>query len=123
MNLKQISIVALATILLIGCNPKSNGTAQKGEQVPNEFVCMVGDTYKKKQGLTVPIDGKTYYVFCKVCQKRIVTESNLRYSIDPHTLEKVDKAMAYIVLLGDNGKVPYFKDEVNYINFIGANRN
>lgn len=127
---KLLSIVAIATVLFIGCNSKTNesnatvqtvnqGTPQKGEHVPSNLVCMVNDAYMGKQQLEVPFEGKMYYGCCKMCQERIPTDESVRYATDPQTLAKVDKATAYIVLIGDNGEVAYFENEGNYLKFIG----
>lgn len=136
MKLKLVSIVAIATVLFIGCNQKNNetnsdnqtssvvknNTSTKGDHVPSNLVCMVNDAYMGKQQLEVPFEGKMYYGCCKMCQERIPKDSTVRYAIDPHTLEKVDKATAYIVLIGDNGEVAYFENETNYQNFKQANQ-
>lgn len=128
---KLLSIVAVATVLFIGCNSKNEtnsatqttsivnkNTPQKGEHVPSNLVCMVNDAYMGKQQLEVPFEGKMYYGCCKMCQERIPTDESVRYATDPHTLVKVDKATAYIVLIGDNGEVAYFENEGNYLKFI-----
>lgn len=136
MKLKLVSIVAIATVLFIGCNQKNNetnsddqtssvvknNTPTKGDHVPSNLVCMVNDAYMGKQQLEVPFEGKMYYGCCKMCQERIPKDGTVRYAIDPHTLEKVDKATAYIVLIGDNGEVAYFENETNYQNFKQANQ-
>lgn len=136
-QLKFLSIVALATVLFIGCSQNKSNEAtstnevstatqtsnvktnepKKGDHVPSNLVCMVNDAYMGKQQLEVPFEGKMYYGCCKMCQERIPTDGTVRYAIDPHTLDKVDKATAYIVLIGDNGEVAYFENETNYQNF------
>lgn len=132
MKLKLVSIVAIATVLFIGCNQKNNetnsdnqtssvvknNTPKKGDHVPSNLVCMVNDAYMGKQQLEVPFEGKMYYGCCKMCQERIPKDDTVRYAIDPHTLEKVDKATAYIVLIGDNGEVAYFENADNYQKFL-----
>ncbi len=134
-KIKFLSIVAIVTVLFIGCNQNNNGattdnqntstvkdnTPKKGDHVPSNLVCMVNDAYMGKQQLEVPFEGKMYYGCCKMCQERIPTDGTVRYAIDPHTLEEVDKATAYIVLIGDNGEVAYFENETNYQNFRAVN--
>lgn len=137
---KFLSIVALATVLFIGCsqnksheaiatneastatktsNVKSN-EPKKGDHVPSNLVCMVNDAYMGKQQLEVPFDGKTYYGCCEMCKKRIPQEESVRYAIDPQTMKKVDKATAYIVMISDDGRVAYFQNEHSYTAFISA---
>lgn len=135
--LKISSIVALATVLSIGCNSgnKENTTENntkefvtssnpnKGKQVPNNLVCMVNDEYMGKQQLEVPFEGKMYYGCCKMCQERIPKEESVRYAIDPHSLKKISKADAYIVVIGNNDEVAYFENEENYKQFLAVQNN
>ncbi|OJZ12718.1 hypothetical protein BC792_10333 [Sphingobacterium allocomposti] len=134
---KFLSIVAFATVLLIGCsqNKSNEGTStnevttatpasnvksnepKKGDHVPSNLVCMVNDAYMGKQQLEVPFDGKTYYGCCEMCKKRIPQDESVRYALDPQTMKKVDKATAYIVLIADGGEVAYFENEQNYTAF------
>ena len=134
---KFLSIMALATILFIGCNQNKSNEAtstnevstntqtsnvksnepKKGDHVPSNLVCMVNDAYMGKQQLEVPFDGKTYYGCCEMCKKRIRQDESVRYAIDPQTMKKVDKTTAYIVLIADDGEVAYFENEQNYTAF------
>ena len=130
-SINFLSIVAVAAILFIGCNSsneKTNTTVQttvvsnnnnpkKGDHVPSNLVCMVNNTYMGKQQIEVPFEGKMYYGCCKMCEERIPKDESVRYAIDPQTLEKVDKATAYIVMIGDGGEVVYFENEANYTAF------
>lgn len=137
---KLLSIVAFATVLFIGCNSKDkqtivetpipqeivakviNGEPNKGDKVPNNLVCMVNDAYMGKEQLEVLFDGKMYYGCCEMCKERIPTDETVRYALDPQTLSKVDKANAYIVLIGDNDEVAYFENESNYKSFLKENK-
>lgn len=136
---KLLSIVAFATVLFIGCNSSAketdtdtqsshqtvsslnNGKPIKGDKVPNNLVCMVNDAYMGKEQIEVPFEGKMYYGCCKMCQEKIPNDKTVRYAIDPQTLTQVDKANAYIVLIGDNGEVAYFENENNYQKFFKEN--
>ena len=91
---------------------------KKGDVVPKELVCMVNDAYMGKEQLKVEHEGKVYYGCCAMCQSRIPEEESVRLAKDPFTLESVDKAEAYIVMIGDNGEVAYFKNEANYQQFV-----
>lgn len=90
---------------------------KKGDVVPANLVCMVNNAFMGKQQLEVPFGGKMYYGCCEMCRKRIPEDAASRQAKDPLTLKKVDKATAYIVLIGDNGEVAYFENEGNYAKF------
>lgn len=91
---------------------------KKGDVVPKELVCMVNDAFMGKEQLKVEHEGKVYYGCCAMCQSRIPQDETVRVAKDPFTLETVDKADAYIVMIGDNGEVAYFKNEANYQQFV-----
>lgn len=95
---------------------------KKGQQVPNDQVCMVNDAFMGKKQIEVALDGKMYYGCCNMCKERIPKEEKVRYGIDPFTGEKVDKATSYIVLIGNNGEVAYFANKANYEKFIAENK-
>lgn len=122
-NIKYISIVILTSILLTACNSGKDNKAsteqatsvpQIGDHVPNNEVCMVTNTYMGAAQTAVSFEGKIYYASCELCQKRIPKEKATRTSIDLYTLKGVDKADAYIVLVGDHGEVAYFENEQSY---------
>ncbi|MDM1407605.1 hypothetical protein [Myroides sp. DF42-4-2] len=91
---------------------------KKGDAVPKELVCMVNDAYMGKQQLEVMHQGKMYYGCCAMCKSRIPEDESVRVALDPFSLEQVDKAEAYIVIIGNNGEVAYFKNEENYQQFV-----
>ncbi|MTG97413.1 hypothetical protein NWE55_15155 [Myroides albus] len=93
----------------------SNTSYKKGDHVPSDLVCMVNDAYMggNKQ-LEVPFEGKMYYGCCQMCQSRIPQDNSVRFALDPFSLKQVDKALAYIVIIGNNGEVAYFENESNY---------
>lgn len=138
-RLTVFSIVAVATVLFTSCESEKSGATvientavgkeiaqnnnpKRGDYVPSNLVCMVNDAYMGKQQLEVPFEDKMYYGCCEMCQDKIPTDPTVRYAVDPHTLKKVDKATAYIVLIGDNGEVAYFENEANYQNFKQKNK-
>lgn len=90
----------------------------KGEQVPNETVCMVNNAYMGKKQIEVPHQGKIYYGCCEMCVERIPNDQSVREAIDPYNGKKVDKATAYIVMISDEGEVAYFQNKENYIQFL-----
>ena len=95
---------------------------KKGDNVPHDLVCMVNDAYMGKKQMEVPMDGKKYYGCCEMCKERIPKDEKVRYGIDPLTTKKVDKAKAYIVLIGDNGEVAYFENKDNYKKFVAEHK-
>lgn len=138
--LKILSIVALATILVTSCENKKtemkteiaenklaikeviqNNDPEKGKNVPNNLVCMVNDVYMGKEQIEVPFEGKMYYGCCNMCKEKIPKDSSVRYAIDPHSLKRISKADAYIVVIGNNNEVAYFENEENYRKFLAGN--
>src|SRR5690606_28257009 len=119
-KIKYIGIVVLASVLFTACNlgNKDNETTEQvtsvpqiGDRVPNDLVCMVNNAYMGVAQLEVPFEGKMYYGCCEMCQERIPKEKKARIAVDPYSLKDVDKADAYIVLVGDRGEVAYFENE------------
>ncbi|MDR0229561.1 MAG: hypothetical protein LBI72_10955 [Flavobacteriaceae bacterium] len=98
----------------------STAKYKKGNAVPKELVCMVNDAYMGTEQLLVEFDGKEYYGCCEMCKARIPEDKSVRIALDPHTLKEVDKATAYIVMIGDKGEVAYFENEDNYKNFLAT---
>jgi len=131
-KIKYIGIVVLASVLFTACNlgNKDNETSaeqatsapQIGDHVPNNLVCMVNNAYMAVPQLEVPFEGKMYYGCCEMCQERIPKEKKARIAVDPYTLKDVDKADAYIVLIGDGGEVAYFENEKSYKDLIAKSK-
>lgn len=127
-KLKYIAIAIMTSVVFIACNSDTNSsedaevtasrTPQVGDQVPNNLVCMVNNAYMGVPQLEVPYEGKIYYGCCEMCQERIPKEKEARIAVDPYSLKDVDKADAYIVLVGDQGQVAYFESEKNYKELI-----
>ncbi|KFF24474.1 hypothetical protein [Chryseobacterium vrystaatense] len=99
----------------------SSGKYKKGDQVPNETVCMVNNAYMGKKQMEVPYDGKIYYGCCEMCVEKIPNDQSVREAVDPLSGKKVDKANAYIVMISDEGEVAYFENEENYKKFLAQN--
>lgn len=134
--------LAMLSVLLYSCNttttdksvvdsteasntvslPNASAKPQKGTVVPNNLVCMVNDAYMGKQQIEVPFDGKTYYGCCQMCKERIPKDESVRYALEPRTLHKVDKATAYIVLIGDQDEVAYFESKESYEQFYAESK-
>lgn len=137
--IRNTCIIIFSTVALSACNnektkktdpepamaekmkPVSTGKYTKGDQVPNETVCMVNNAYMGKKQIEVPHDGKIYYGCCEMCVERIPKDQKVREAVDPYTGKTVDKAEAYIVMISDEGEVAYFENEENYKKFLSQN--
>ncbi|WP_282631002.1 hypothetical protein [Empedobacter sedimenti] len=132
--LRIVITVVFATVIFIGCSENkteqtkeksvNNGLlnlSKKGKNVPNNMVCMVNDAYMGKQQIEVPYESKMYYGCCDNCKEKIPKEANVRYATDPHSLKKISKADAYIVVIGNNDEVAYFESKENYQLFLEEN--
>lgn len=134
------SILPIAVLLILSCNSKMPEEAKtdevqstvvsatqlaepnspqphqykRGDHVPNELVCMVNNAFMNKKQIEIQYKGKTYYGCCEGCVGRIKTDETARTAIDPETGAKVDKAKAYIVLIGESGEVAYFTSKKSY---------
>jgi len=117
----KIADTATEATAAVPKSDKANSAYNKGDSVPSHLVCMVNDTFMGTPQLEVRYQNKTYYGCCQMCQERIPKDSVVRYAKDPHTLEPVDKADAYIVLIGNQGEVAYFKNEASYQQFKAGN--
>jgi YHS domain-containing protein len=138
--LKTLSTVALAAVLVTNCESKKTeikavvaenkavakeivqkNNPEKGKNVPNNMVCMVNDAYMGKEQIEVLFEGKMYYGCCNMCKEKIPKDESARYATDPHSLKKISKADAYIVVIGNNNEVAYFESEGNYQQFLKEN--
>lgn len=54
-------------------------------------------------------------------QRKNPEDESVRYATDPHSLKKISKADAYIVVIGNNNEVAYFESEGNYQQFLKEN--
>lgn len=85
-------------------------------------VCMVNDHHMGTPQIPVPVEGKTYYGCCKMCQARLTSDPAVRFANDPSSSKPVDKATA--VLAKDaSGKVLYFESEDTlraYVQKVGS---
>jgi len=82
------------------------------EQLSNNKVCMVNDTYMGVDQIEVPVGGKMYYGCCEMCIDKLNSLESVRFGIDPFSGQKVDKSEAFIVLKSKStGEVLYFQSE------------
>ncbi|MBA5791156.1 hypothetical protein H1R17_00565 [Flavobacterium sp. xlx-214] len=145
LNSKSICMVILAATSFVSCQEKKSETTsevtqpqteqisepkeisqntnpKKGTHVASNLVCMVNDAYMGKEQIEVVFEGKKYYGCCNMCKEKIPKEEKVRYAVDPFSLKKIDKANAYIVVIGDNGEVAYFENENSYKSFLKGNK-
>jgi len=72
--------------------------------------CMIKNYLYKEKQKAIPLDGKTYYACCLPCERTLTLDEKSRWSEDPVTGEKIDKAKA-VVAADKNGRISYFKNE------------
>lgn len=133
----MLLVMAIALTFLLSCKSNStskndltdhNSTEMKmhskntsaykiGDHVPNQQVCMVNNAFMNEKQIEVPVNGKVYYGCCEMCKEKLAKEESSRFSLDPETNNKVDKANAYIAITGDKGVVSYFENEQSYRKF------
>lgn len=101
---------------------KQANNSSQFEIVENEKVCMVNDRYMVVKQIPVEADGITYYGCCENCVAKIQNNlGDVRYSKDPLSGNKVDKAKAVIVQNKVDGVVYYFESQASAAKFIAGN--
>jgi hypothetical protein len=94
-------------------------SASEGIQLPNRQVCMVNNTFMNKDQIEVPIGNEKYYGCCPGCVKSLKEDTTYRYSLDSISNEKVDKAIAFIILKpGTKDEVLYFQSQTNASKYL-----
>ncbi len=95
-------------------------TTKKGAKLKSSEVCYVNNAFMRVEQIPVMVEGEIYYGCCEGCVDKLKNNlGGVRYSIDPLTGEKVDKATAYIVLKPNStSDVLYFASEKNYNEFV-----
>lgn len=76
-------------------------------------VCMVNNHFMGKDQIPVQVEGKTYYGCCEMCKEKLAKDETSRYSTDPVTGARVDKAKAVIGVLPD-GTALYFENDASF---------
>ena len=105
--MKNKSFIALAFVLpaLISCNFSGNNASDNNhsssvnstiqiagtgiEKLLNSQVCMVNNRFMGKDQIPVAVNDKTYYGCCEGCVSKLKNGTDLRYSSDLLTGEKV----------------------------------
>ncbi|MFZ3072720.1 MAG: TRASH domain-containing protein [Thermodesulfobacteriota bacterium] len=91
------------------------------EKVEAVKVCMINNRVMAEPQIPVEIGNKTYYGCCAGCANKLKNEEGARFSKDPLTGSKVDKATAYIIS-GLGGEALYFESEKNAQNYVMTNK-
>lgn len=131
-SLKIFSILISLVVLLFACSSKTEKSQAATEQAPkmemekdassnqkfeivdNEKVCMVNDKFMSVKQIPIAVDGITYYGCCQNCVKKIQDNlGDVRYSKDPISGKKVDKASAIVVQNKEDGTVKYFESKAS----------
>ncbi len=117
------------SFLLFSCSPETKSNPDPAQQasiqqnkyeiVPNKKVCMVNDRFMGIDQIPIEVDGVTYYGCCQDCVKKIQENlGEVRYSRDPVSGERVDKATAIIVRNRADGSVYYFSTNASADQFL-----
>ncbi|MEO7989290.1 MAG: hypothetical protein ABI663_07095 [Chryseolinea sp.] len=85
-----------------------------GDSISHERICMASDIYLEEQLIKVPSGNKMYYACSEHCVHQLSIDS-VRFSIDPITRKKIDKAFAVVSLHPDKtGKIIYFESKASF---------
>ncbi|NOY95511.1 MAG: hypothetical protein GXO81_03870 [Chlorobi bacterium] len=94
---------------------KANTEAKQDSSIKREYVSMYYNEIIDTPCEPVIVDGKIYNGCCKFTSGQLRTNKKTRYSTDPFSGEKVDKATAYIAPDPNKEKgVLYFESKENY---------
>ncbi len=125
---KSILLIIVLVVSIIVFQKSVNATSivpqneqqEKSAEIAKNQVCMVNDAFMGTPQIEVPVMDKMYYGCCNMCVGKLNNSEEIRTGIDPFSMEKVDKAEAYIVLdpNSDQNGVLYFKNAENYRKYI-----
>lgn len=102
-------LVAAVSLPLLGQAPAQNQIMK----ADTKKVCMIHNQIFKKDQISVPVEGRTYYAYCDMCKVQLQKDPEVRFAFDPVTGKKVDKAQAVIGVLPDD-TVLYFESEKTF---------
>ena len=91
------------------------------KKVDTPEVCMITNKHMGAAQIAVPIGKKIYYGCCEMCVGTLNKDVKSRYSLDPLTGKKVDKATAVIGAKKD-GAVLYFENQKNFDAYLKKNK-
>lgn len=90
------------------------------KEVEPKYVCMVNDQLFMDEQIPVEVDGKIYYGCCEMCKGMLEKNEQARFSIDPLTGNKVDKAES-VTAVGQTGRVMYFESRSSFEKYSKPN--
>ncbi len=102
------AIVAMSLTFVVSASEP----AKKLVKVESKQVCMINEQFMEKDQILVEIDGKMYYGCCAMCVEKLNKAEKSRFSVDPLSGKKVDKALA-VIGADEDFNVYYFENEKN----------
>jgi YHS domain-containing protein len=84
--------------------------APDGDVTPVQarFVCMITNKVFVEEQIRIPLDDRVYYGCCQMCVAKINDNKESRYTTDPVTGKRVNKADA-VIGADESGAVYYFE--------------
>lgn len=84
--------------------------APDGDVTPVEarFVCMITNKVFAEEQIRIPLNDRVYYGCCQMCVAKVNDNPESRYTTDPVTGNRVNKADA-VIGADSSGKVYYFE--------------
>ena len=117
----KYTILAAFIAILIFTSYAHAGESPILKKVATPEVCMITNKHMGAAQIAVPIGKKVYYGCCEMCVGTLNKDVKSRYSLDPLTGKKVDKATAVIGTKKD-GAVMYFKNQKNFDTYLKKNK-
>jgi len=90
--------------------------SEKVKQVDSKYVCMMTKKHFDTEQTAVNVEGRTYYVCCRMCKAELLKDASSREDVDPVSGNKVDKATA-VVGVDKAGNVYFFENVQNLERF------
>ncbi len=91
-----------------------------GDSIAHMKVCMASNVYLGSRQIAVPSGDKKYFACSEHCVHQLGIDS-IRYTIDPVSEQRVDKAMSIVTLNPDRtGAVIYFESKATYNKYLKA---
>lgn len=91
-----------------------------GDSIAHMKVCMASNMYIGGKQMEVPYGNKMYFACSQHCIHQLGIDS-IRYTIDPVSERKVDKAISIVSLHPDKtGEIIYFESQHTYNKYLKA---
>ena len=108
-----------ASALTEATTSSPQGTTSLTRVEDSSLVCMVNNQYMGRPQIPVVVEGRTYFGCCEMCKGRLERDQTARFSTDPVSGRRVDKATAVIGRDVSN-RVLYFENETTYRQYLGT---